>query len=367
MNFTQIVAKFLKDMPAFTNEFSEYLAPAMTNITVNGRNIEVTTATAHGLLTGRSVIAICGEVKNNIKSIELDGNNAVIELNDNHDYILEDDEENATEIEIAGNSGTLWNGTFTIIDVPDRSKITIEAPSQTIPTTLGYVWENRSKNGSGVVTVTKINDTKFSFALESETPNLPETTLKSLRIVTGSRIAGVTDPERALDLYTATKDLGAKPWLFIMLGDESVSKDLNALSDSQATNSAGDDSRARLINNVDIIAVIPCVGVDAETGGFQAVQKATGEIKQAILDCFQGYILDIEKSDRVWKAVYTGSQPFVYDKATYVRSYNFQISYDITSRQEVASVSQSVALRKTVLDLSIGNGNMTATVEHEEV
>jgi hypothetical protein len=367
MNFTQIVAKFLKDMPALTTEFSEYLTPAITNIQIVARTVRVTTATAHGLISGRSVIAICGEVKNTIKEIEIDGNNAIIELNDNHDYILEDDENNATQVEIAGNSSGAWNGTFTIIDIPDRSKITIEKPDSVLPATTGYIWEDRSKNGSGVVEVTKISDTVFSFPLDSETPNLPLTTLKSLKIVTGSRIAGVADPERAIDLYSETTNFGEKPWLFIMIGDESVSKDLNAQSDAQATNSGGDDSRARLMNDIDILAIIPCVGDDAKTGGFQAVEKATGEIKQAILDCFQGYVLDIESSDRVWKAVYTGSQPYVYNKATYIRNYSFQISYDITSRQEVASVSESVALRKTIIDLSIGNGNMTASVEHEEV
>lgn len=364
MNFTAVVAKFLKDMPKFTTEFSEYLSATMSSIVVNGRNIEVTTTTAHGLISGRQVIAICGPVKNTIKSIEIDGDNATIELNAEHDYILEENENFYTQVEIAGNTAGVWNGIFTIIDIPNKTKITIAKPSATIPATLGYIWESRSKGGSGVVTVSRISDTKFSFPLDSETPNMPQTTLKTLQIVTGSRIAGVADPDRAIAVYTKTTALGAKSWLFIMLGEETVSKDLNSQSDSKATFTAGDESRARLINNVDIIAIIPCKSDD--TGAFKAVEKATGVVKQAILDCFQGYVATIEDADRVWKAVYTGSQTFIYDTTVYIRQYGFEISYDITSRQEVASESESVALRKTIIDLSIGNGTMSVDVEHEE-
>jgi hypothetical protein len=374
MNIKDVVATLILNLPNYTDIFTDFVNAQITASYVStARKIKVETATAHGLLVGDSLIIKNAKLKNEIDSIEISGNYAVITLKAEHDFVLEDD----LTFEMAGNSDDDWNGEFEIYNVPNKTTIEITKPSSIIPETLGYIWELRDYGGNGTVQIVAVNETHgeneeypefwFEYEINDNDPDLPvtdEESVSGIEIITGVRVTGVADPERAIDVFTKTNGV-KKPWAFVMFPDETVSKDKNNESEAVGTFVNGDESRQLIMVNFDVCVIQPCT----ELGGIEEIEKACGEIRNALIKSLVGLKSTETEADKVYKTVYNGSSMNTYDTANYIRVYSFQTPFEITYRETAENRVLTVALRKAVFKLQTGGANSQkteATINFEE-
>jgi len=359
MNIKGIVTHLGANIPKYTNEFSEYENLVSGVIQFDKRTILATTATAHNLVIDNYVIITNAEVKNNISAIVVNDGIATITTLAEHDYNY--NPTLAQHFEIAG-SETAWNGIHQIYNIPNRNEIQIEL-DETAPTTLGYIWENRDLGANGISKIlTTPTTTTFTYKIDDNAPGLPETELRNAEMTRGTRIAGVANPERAIKIYTETS-AQRKPWLFVMLPDDTVSKDQHALSDAVATFDNSTSGRLRILNNFDVVAILPTTNL----GGVEEIEKCNGDIKNALISTLFGLRseenVDIESS---YRAVYNGSATFGYDTATYIRMYSFQIPEDITLSSTESDKPLSVALRDAVLKMTYNTTTQTTNINLDE-
>jgi len=370
VNIKKVMTYLINGLPNFTEEFTEYLSAVISSCSViDARTIRVNTATAHGLSVADTIKVIDTEIKNDIESIAIDYTTATVTFKNNHDFTYTPDADidgTANQIEIAGNDDTDWNGEFDIIDVRSDKTIDITAPSETEPTSFGYVWEALSMGANGLMTVSAVDTLWFEYEIPEDYPNLPVASADSCRnakVIKGVRVGGAGDPERAVQIYTDDNS-AKKSWAFVMFPDEKVSKDQQSNSDAVAQFSVGDESRQSIMINFDVLVLLATTSV----GAVDEVEKACGEIRNALIKSIVGIRPVQENSDRVYKTVYNGSNVFVYNTAVYARMYSFQTVFDITFRETAESNSiETVALREAIINLAVGGTDTTKVIANSEI
>lgn len=366
MNSKSVIAQMVLNVPQYTDLFSNKLDAVISDGKVKtARSVELETATDHGLDVGNLIRVKDLEFKNEIDSITIDADGvATIELKAEHDYTLKFD---AFDIEMDGNSDPLWNKTFTVLAVTSRTAFTITAPTGTAPDPLGYIWEQRDYGANGVVTITEKTDTTFVFDIPENSPDLPvtgESSCRNMEVVVGYRFGGMADVERADKFYTETYQaedgsLQAKPWLFVIIQDEGVSKDPNSMSDAQATFMAGESVRQRVLFNFDIVLFLP---VTSESGS-DAVDTSI-EIRNHLIKSLVGIVNNEEDAEVTYKTVYNGSSPQFYNTAVYAKVYTFQTPFDLYYENTALGQVKSFALRDALVKLAVGDeGTKTLDID----
>ena len=369
MNIKKVMTYLINGLPNFTEEFTEYLVATISSCSVKDtRTVRVITDTAHGLIIGNIIKVIDAETKNDIESITIDDTTATVTFKNKHDYTYTpeaDIDGTANQITMDGNNDTDWNGDFDITDILTETSIEITAPSETVPTSLGYVWENRSMGANGVMTVSDIDTLWFEYTLPSTYPDLPVASADNCRnakVIKGVRVGGAGDPERAVQIYTGDED--KKSWAFVMFPDEGVSKDQHSNSDAIAQFSIGDESRQSIMINFDVLILL----ASDTLGAVDEVELCCGEIRNALIKSIVGIRGVEENSDRVYKTVYNGSTVFVYNTAIYARMYSFQTVFDITFKETAESNSiESVALRESTINLAVGGDDTVKVIANADV
>jgi hypothetical protein len=350
MNIKDAIGILTLNLPNFTDEFTGFLTATISkSYVLSSRKIKIETATAHGLANGKKLIVKGVKLKNDIESIELSDEFAVIKLKAQHDFVMQDD----LTFEMDGNSDQDWNGTFDVYNVPDKMTLEIVAPSETLPVTFGNIWEERDYGGMGIVTVSGVTEKTFEYEINENDPDLPVTDTESItgiKIITGVRITGAPDPERAMEIFTKSGE-EPKTWGFVMFPEEGVSKDATTASEAVGQFSGSDECRQSVMVNFDVCVIQP----SSSLGAIEEISKACGEIRNALIKSITGVKSLETEADVVFKTVYNGSVMNTYNTATYIRVYSFQTVFDITIRQTADNYPLTVALRRAVFEMQTGD------------
>lgn len=255
MKASDIVLQLAQKLPLFSERFTDELS--VDSISAVGGLVTVVTSGAHGLTSG-IVINISGVLSPlEISSLTRNGTVGTLELNPgvSHDFT-----ENIPEYSIAilsGSNEAEFNGTFNVLNVPNRNTITFEM-TDTGPTvaTGSSILQNGfppNKGYNGYKSVNVVDATSFTY---SASGNLAISgVLTNALFRTTPRISATVSLERILESYT--KQLPEKCWLFVVLGDTSSSKDRQILSDATSNTQRGSYLRQQIIESVNIYVVVP--------------------------------------------------------------------------------------------------------------
>jgi hypothetical protein len=287
-------------------------------------NVMAVNAPAHGLSNGASVIVSGGSIQHAFASDLLDAPNVIFTTDFDHDIIaprLEFDQQTVT----LGGFGSAWDGSHQIIDIPNRTDITLELPTgETVaPPITGaeYVLEPIPSGQIVIVTVIDPNNIAISFSGFS----LPEGTVQDLKIITGVRIAAAADIVRAESVYT--EHGASEAWLFIIMSDVDASKDRHTLSDATAGLTSQDFKRLTLLQNFSTTVFLP---TDNDLSGNIAQQAAYGEVYQSLISTLYGFGFTDPDSAIDYVTVSNGHGAGVYNTAYYMQVYDWQIPSVIT-------------------------------------
>lgn len=323
-----ILAHLRSYIPRVTSLFNDTISASSASIGTDNL-MTATTSTAHGLTSGQSVWVSSAICNTPITAVSIADGIASLTFDIDHDVVEPQAEYDVSQILLAGFTDTDWNGTFDIYAVPDRYTLQIEAPGDAPTLNGAEVFQSERDLGTmGVQEIASVpSTTTFTISLENA-PDLDGVTLTDFSIVTGIRIAGAANIQRAQEMYT--QRTSGEFTAFLIMNDLEVSKTRTSFNDAVATSGGGmDDVRLLLMQNFAIVVFIPS---NAMLGGTDAQELAYGDIYKAFLQvlyAYSGFVTD-DINSNPFACVTRGHGPGVYNKAYFTEVYSWQISQYIT-------------------------------------
>lgn len=350
MKLSEVVNQVQLVLPKYTNLFSTTLG--ITSITATGGVATIVTSSAHGMTTGYGITISDVEQKNPIASVTKDGLIFTFTTTIKHDLTL--DYPGYETVALGGFTDPLWNDSFTLTAVPDRNTFKVQS-TNTLPVLNAgeFLSEVRIDGINGRHSVIVVDTTTFTISGSFLDGNYENGTIK-----TAVRIAGSVSAERALEQYTAqgVNDL----WLFVVMGDASVSKNRSAYNDAIATVAEGEDIRIRMIDEFSVFLV---KNTKYEESAVDTMDIMRHDLLLPITKTLFGvrFTTGLTCSGD-FRAILTGHNIVEYDRATLVYQYGFQFSYDLVD-DDTADPGDTRAFSEIDYTQEIGGDDTTnATV-----
>jgi len=320
---TEIVRQLKTYLPIFTDRFTELLTVSSASVDLS--NIVSVTAAKHGKTVGQSVIISGGTTRNPLSAAVLDDDTVKFTTKYDHDLIRPSKPLDDQTLTLDG-FGSIWDGVFDIIDVPNRRNFNINLPSGEVvaPSVDESQYLIDTRTGLAGVQIIATVPTAGSFTIDlTNAPALPPGPIDGLEIISGFRISAAADFKRASAVYS--KQDSGDDYLFVIMTDGDISKDRHTLNDGVAGMNSQDMNLLRMLRNFSTVVFI---STGDDISGANAQDGAYDEIYAALLSALFGF----EQSDQVIKygAVPSGDGPAEYNTAYYAHTYDWQIPGSIT-------------------------------------
>ncbi len=323
MKLTEVVTQLQLLMPQFTDLFSNTLN--VTSIVASG-GVASINADTHGLLTNDPVTISEISQENPIISVSRDGLLFTFETSINHDLTLDDP--NYETVTIGGFTDSVWNDSFSLVGIPDRTNFIVQSTNPNLPilNSNEYLAEIRIDGINGRYPVTVLDVDNFTVSGNFEDGDYLGGTIK-----TAVRIAGSVSIERAFEQYT--KQIKEDLWMFVTMNDAVTSKNRTAYNDAIATIAANEDIRTRLIDGFSVFLIM---NVNDETAAVDAVDVCRHDLLSPICKSLFGARFSTGLSGAGdFAAILTGHNFVQYDRATFVYQYGFEFTNDLTLEDAV--------------------------------
>lgn len=257
MKIADIVLQLAKILPILSTRYTASVK--VSTVSGDGATATVVTASVHGLIVGSPVFITNVAISTSITTVVLTGSKATIETATDHDLTLGWPPHKT--VTLSGFTDSAFNSSFTLLDVQNRRKFTIDATNLTTPTLTGSeILEELVLGGfNGPQQVATVPDTtSFTFA----------STFSGVStggdVVTQIRIAGAESGARAEAEYTR-QQLGTDLWIFVtQLDTVSVSKDRLALGDAISEQGPTTSFELDLLDGFTVWCFVP--GKDSKAG-----------------------------------------------------------------------------------------------------
>lgn len=316
---TDIVSHLAAYLPAVTDLFSDSLSGATAS--ASGNTVTVTKS-GHGLTNGQTVIVGAGKFRNGLDGIVDNGDGTVrITTASQHDLTEARMPNDPTTLTLGGFANAAWNGSHTIVSVPNRETFEIAFPDgeDTLPSLTGaYLLESRADFfGSHVVTVN--SGSEFEFTV-SGVPAFPTGVVEGIDIVTAIRVWGAASIDRAREMYT--KFASGKAVLFVIMTDADISKDRHALNDGVGAFTRGNLGRQMILQNFATTVFLP---TNNDLSGHTAQNSAYADVFRALSAVLYGFTFSDPDTAQEYVAVSNGHGQGEYNSAYYTHVYDWQV------------------------------------------
>ena len=307
-------------IPRLSDRFGDNASITAEIITGTPQILRVTEA-GHGFSAGKIVNLIDGKIDNPITAV-VDNGDGTIRFTTESEHDLT--EGFTTSIELVGFTLPIFNSTFPLESVPNRT--TFEIESSSVPVLNGgealrEVWEI---GVNGYQTLDSVTTNTYDILLTGK-PIFTLGTVPEIKRVATFNMAVSVDAERARSLYTKQTDKN-NLWLYVIMGDSAVSKDRTLKNDATIQNTAGQQKRPLNVNTFSIAVFFP---THDETAASEAVQLAYEEIYQLMLATMSGIRFD-DFGNTQYLTAQTEHGAGQYTNAWYSHVYDFEYSFEIT-------------------------------------
>ncbi len=359
MRIGDVVKQIRAILPNYTDYFGD--AANISSINASGGVATITTASAHGIVTGSAVTIAGVETRTPISAVSQDGINFTFTTGTDHDLTLGWQEHE--NIELGGFTDANWNTAFELKDVENRRSFKVMSSNGT-PVLNGneYLLEKDRIDGvNGVYSATVTSATEFmitgDFIDGVYTP-------VNGNVFLNPRVASVIDVDRALDEYT---EQGLSDfWLFVEPLDVEVSKDRSTYSDAIATIAEGNEMRTRMLDGFVCYIVAP---VTDQIAAENSLDICRHDLLLPMMRTLYGVKFDTGLSNAAdFRTILSGHGVAAYNKAFLVYRYEFQVIVDLTDDDTVLP-SGTRAFRDIDYTHSIGGNDttdMTANIDLDD-
>lgn len=231
MRTQDIVQVFQTEIVKSTSFFNDSITD-ISSATVTGSTVTANTVSAHGLTTGQLVLVTDSNtsVDNPITSATQAGQNIEYKTSLNHDLT----ENFQKTVELSGFTDAGWNGTATLVEVPNRKTFRVSGVGKPALPTLNSseLLEEARSVGPGTtasVAVTVVTANQFTYDAGVDLTGL---SIQINEITTRLRVSGSIDLPRAAASYSRQDE--GKFWAFVVTEAGSLSKARTANSDADA-------------------------------------------------------------------------------------------------------------------------------------
>lgn len=341
MKAFDVVAQLQIALPMFTDIFTTDIG--VQSITRSGTVMSVVCDAEHNLSVGHIVTITGAVVPIPISSLTRAGIVGTLVTSTPHDLT----QKIASNVMLSGSVEAEFNGSFSIINIDNRNTIRFTmADSGATVATGSPVIENGESALRSYNQTFQVKGTPSSVAFEfiHSVTSLPDPT-GTITIRANPRVTATVDFERAMAIYTKVKEPAA--WMFVVLDDAAASKSRDINSDATDNIQRGQFVRQQVVQNFDLHVFFP---VKDELAARKSRDKAEDLFRPICQSVLQ------HKFD---SGLFVGAQnplQFIthglqaYNTATYVHTYTFQQTSDITFDDTVGH-DLDVALRD--IDLQI--------------
>lgn len=316
-----VMAHLWRYLPSVTTLFNESLT--ITSAAVTSGLITGTIA-AGTPVVGQNLLLSGIKVRNPITAYVDNGDGtARFTVANDHDQTEPRQRLDTQQLTLGGITPSAWNGSHDILGIPNRRTFEIAIPAgATTPTVPGYLIEQPT-GVLGIGTVTSVVGTAVTIQ-PAEGIFHYDATVDTITVNTKIRARAAADITRAAAIYT--KQASAKPFIFVIMTDVSVSKDRHTPNDGLATFTKQDMRLLRLLQNFAIAVFIPTAD---DVGGDNAQHMAYGEIYEALTKIFYGFGFSDESAIQ-YVTVSAGHGPGLYNSAYYLHVYDWQVPNVVT-------------------------------------
>lgn len=358
MRAADIVTQLAAVLPRFVNDFTTQIA--VTSLSRVGTTVTVETTTAHGLVAGKAV-NIVGALTPISCTITRSGIVGTLVTAQDHDIT-----ENAGyDVQLAGATEPEFNGTFTLLSVPNRRTITFQmADAGALTATGAPVLLNGASplqqyNGLRLV-ATVPTSTSFTYTIADST--LPTPAQGTITVKAAPRISSGVTIEDLEAAYTP-QGTGAA-WLFVVLGNALVSKSRSIDIDATDNIQSGQYFNQRLIQNVDFFVFIPSKAQNAARDARDRCEELLGPICRSVLGVRFPSL--VENSNNPLMLV--GHGAFRSTPAYYAHQYNFEATLQL-GPSDIYLPEDDVAFRDIAftMDTDLGTGILNSLVNLDDV
>ena len=349
MKSKDVILQLYSALPEKTDKFTTDVA--VSGITFSGLIATATTSVDHGLSDG-DLVTIQGALAP-VNIISMDRVDTVVTVVTSEDHDLSEGYQTTVEIDEANESE--FNGTFSLLTVPNRKTFTFETADSgaTFSTGSPVLLDGSAFGYNGLYNVTNIGTTTFDYTLAGAVNGDAR---GAIIASVGYRISGAISLERALEAYTkqATDDW----WIFVVLGDVTASSDRHVENDAVAVQTGNTAWQQLIIQPFTVLTIAPAI----QTIGARTLRDDAEDIAAALFGSLLGIKFDggLSTKDQ-YQTVFASHGSIEYDTAIYVHQYNFQSQTDITFDDTVGTPF-NVAFRD--IELDIATDLMTDNTEH---
>lgn len=341
-----VVLQLFSQLPKYTDYFSTNISITALNLVANV--VTATTAIPHGLSIGKTVNITGAVIKNPIISLTQINNIATAVTQNDHDLT---EGFNCT-VNITGANQADYNGTKTLLTVPNRRTFTFKIANNPITPATGTIFLNETErtinpyNGLKII-VSVPTATTFTYAVSQSVYSPPSGTIVAK---TGLRVGGAISFDKANEWYS--KQAKQDYWLFVVLGDVTASKDRYTGDDATATTPKNTRYRERAITPVTLFIFAPSPDDTTILGvnGREVADIMHGPVFYALCKSVLRKKFKTIFSENVWsELMFVNHGYYGYNQSYYVHQFTFESTFDITYSDTIAP-DDNVAFRNIELN-----------------
>lgn len=361
MKASEIVQQLAAVLPKHSDVFTTNVN--ITSLTQAAGTATAVTDAAHGLTAGKQVNIIGAQTPIVISTLTRSGVIGTMVTATAHDFT----ERFSTETEIADATEAEFNGTFTILTVPNRTTVTFTMADSgaTVATGSpkllnGANYLNQYNGLWEVATVPSTTSFTFTVPATLASPATGTPIAKSL-----PRISAVVNAEIIISAYTQQPQPDV--WAFVVLGDVSASKSRHIDSDAVDNIQRGDNFRQQIIQPVTVYVVIPSSAENAARAARDQCEDLLQPLSKSLVFKAFSTGLNVETKGPL---NFVGHGFVDYSRAWYMHAFEFQQVVDMTF-EDTVGYDDDVAFRDIDLDMRLSPGTgtqiLTADINLDEV
>lgn len=342
MRAQDIVNQIATILPSLVDDFTSQFA--ISSLTRSGTTVTVTTAAVHGLQTGHQVNITGAQTPITVSSIDRVGIAATMVTDADHDMT-----ENAGfDVQIDGATESEFNGTFTLLSVPNRRTIKFQVddsgPTSATGSPLLLNGSNSFQSYNGLREVTAVpSTTTFEYEVTDSTLFTPAS--GTIVAKTNPRVSSGIDIDSLVAAYTKQKNDDG--WLFVVMGDAVADKNRNIDTDSTDNIQRGNYFNQRLIQTVQLFVFLPTSRQIAARAARDRCEELLKPICNSVLTARFPSLVENNNNP----LMLTGHGVQAYDSAFYVHLYSFEATLQL-GPSDIFVPSDDVAFRD--MDITIG-------------
>lgn len=365
MKAQDVIAALLTRLPQETDRFTDTLALASASFASPTLTLETTTD--HGLAVGNRFHLVGVRTPIALASFTRSGAVGTLVFSSPHDRVMEPF---APTLVVSGAVEAEFNGTFSIIDVPDRDTITVSmansGPTAATGSPVAEDCDSVFRSFNRLLTVASVPTSTTLTTTVSGAAGAAQPDVSAAELRARPRVSGAVSFERALDTYT--RQQSGKLWAYVVLDDVRASRGLEHKGDAADRQILDVAWRQQVISPFTVVVFVPAADDVAARRARDLMDEVWGPLCRSVL----GDRLPSSLASALCSPVnFVGHAGLEYNRASYVHGFAFEAVEELVF-EDTVGYNDSVAFRDvdyTItpdLDAAQGDGEMTGAIDLDE-